>query len=139
MRNLHGPLNADWHSMPEGEGYFMQSNSVMRALRTFAALAWLAVLVTAAQSAQAQSPAPIGVWRGENSGDHIVVRADGSCSASGTVNVAGRCEWLPTSAGGILNLYYPMPLEPGRIGWSIIWINRNLIMVNGVERFHRRG
>jgi hypothetical protein len=121
----------------------MQSNTVVRILRTFAALACLVVLITAAQPAQAQeAPPPIGVWWGENSGDYIVLNADGSCSftaVSGTVYVAGSCDWLPSSAGGILTLYYPMPLEPGRVSWSIIWIDQNLMMVNGVERFHLVG
>ena len=118
----------------------MQSNTVVRLVRTFAALALLVVLITAAQPAQAQeAPPPFGVWWGENSGDYIVLNADGSCSftaVSGTVYVAGSCDWLPSSAGGILTLYYPLPLEPGRVSWSIIWIDHNLIMVNGVERFH---
>ena len=79
---------------------------------------------------------------GENSGDYLILNADGSCSftaVSGTVYVAGSCDWLPSSAGGILTLYYPLPLEPGRVSWSIIWIDQNLMMVNGVERFHRVG
>ena len=55
------------------------------------------------------------------------------------VKVAGRCEWLSTSTGGVLNLYYPMPLQPGRISWSVRWLDRNTILLNGVERFRRRG
>jgi len=121
----------------------MQANAVVRLLRTFAALACLVVLIAAAQPAQAQeAPAPFGVWWGENSGDYLVLYADWSCyftAVSGTVNVAGGCEWLPSSVGGILTLYYPMPLEPGRVSWSIVWIDQNLIMVNGVERFHLVG
>src|SRR5687768_12937486 len=118
----------------------MQSKAVARLLRTFAALALLVVLITAAQPAQAQeAPPPFGVWWGENSGDDLVLNADGSCSASCTVNVAGSCDWLPSSARAILTLYYPMPLEPGRVSWSIIWIDQNLMMVNGVEPFHLVG
>ena len=96
-------------------------------------------LIASAGAAFAQAPAPIGLWQGANTGDYIQVLGNGNCSASGMVNVAGRCEWLPTSTGGVLNLYYPMPLQPGRIGWSITWIDRNTILVNGVERFYRRG
>jgi hypothetical protein len=110
------------------------------------ALRWAVVVALSAappallpQAARAQSPAPVGLWQGANSGDFLMIQANGSCSARGTVNVAGRCEWLPSARGGILNMYYPMPLQPGRIGWSIIWIDRNTLMVNGVERFHRRG
>jgi hypothetical protein len=81
---------------------------------------------------------PYGLWRGENSGDYLLISQDGSCQASGAVNVAGRCEWLASSRGGVLNMYYPMPLRPGRIGWSVIWINRNTIVLNGVERYYRQ-
>jgi|GEM_PF-3552829 len=139
----HGGAQPLCEPKPFFGGYSMQSNTVVRLLRTFAALALLVVLITAAQPAQAQeAPPPFGVWWGENSGDYIVLNADGSCSftaVSGTVNVAGWCEWLPSSVGGILTLYYPMPLEPGRVSWSIIWIDQNLMMVNGVERFHLVG
>ena len=110
------------------------------ALRTLALPAVLvATTLLAGTSAQAQSPMPFGLWQGQNSGDYILIRNDRTCSASGMVNVAGSCEWLPTSAGGVLNMYYPMPLQPGRIGWSIIWINRNTLRINGVELFVRRG
>jgi hypothetical protein len=108
-------------------------------LRTVAALALLAApSLLASSTAQAQSPMPYGLWQGQNSGDYILINLDRTCSASGIVNVAGRCVWLSTSVGGVLNMYYPMPLRPGRIGWSVIWINRNLLRINGVELFVRR-
>lgn len=114
--------------------------SLARVLKLSArAIVIAAPLAVVSPSVLAQSPMPIGLWQGATSGDFIMIQANGSCSARGTVNVAGRCEWLPTSAGGVLNLYYLMPLQPGRIGWSIIWVDRNTLMVNGVERFHRRG
>jgi hypothetical protein len=112
--------------------------SFKHALRTVAALTLLAI-PNFSSGAHAQSPMPYGLWQGQNSGDYMLIRRDGNCSASGTVNVAGRCEWLPTSAGGVLNMYYPMPLQPGRIGWSVIWVNRNLLRINGVELFVRKG
>jgi hypothetical protein len=127
-------------SSQRGAGDPMVFMSFQRRLRTVSVLALLAapdLLVTS--SAQAQSPMPYGLWRGQNSGDYILIRRDGNCSASGMVNVAGRCEWLSTSAGGVLNMYYPMPLQPGRIGWSVIWVNRNLLRINGVELFVRKG
>jgi hypothetical protein len=115
-------------------------NSVARALRTSALAALvIAPTLTASHAALAQSPMPIGLWQGERSRDYLQINGDRSCSASGTVNVAGRCEWLPTSTGGILNMYYPMPLQPGRIGWSVQWLDRNTLLLNGVERFVRRG
>jgi hypothetical protein len=118
----------------------MICTSFKNVLKALVALAVVgAPTLFAATNAQAQSPAPIGLWQGQNSGDYIRINTNGSCSATGTVNVAGRCEWLPTSAGGVLNMYYPMPLAPGRIGWSVIWINRNTIRLNGVELFVRRG
>src|SRR5262245_9409153 len=114
-------------------------NSLARVLKRTALIASLAApSVATFHSAQGQAPAPFGLWQGERSGDYMLINADGSCSASGTVNVAGRCEWLPTSVGGVLNMYYPMPLRPGRIGWSVTWIDRNTLMLNSVERFIRR-
>jgi hypothetical protein len=114
-------------------------NSLARVLKLAALMGSLAAsFVATLQSAQAQAPAPFGLWQGQRSGDYILINNDGSCSASGTVNVAGRCEWLATSVGGVLNMYYPMPLQPGRVGWSVTWIDRNTLMLNGVERFVRR-
>ena len=118
---------------------FRSFKSFKRALRTIAVLFLLAAPnLLVSSTVRAQSPMPYGLWQGQNSGDYILINLDGSCSASGIVNVAGRCRWLPTSVGGVLNMYYPMPLRPGRIGWSVIWINRNLLRINGVELFVRR-
>jgi hypothetical protein len=105
-------------------------SSVLRTSVLAAAVA--APIAAAPQSAQAQSPMPIGLWQGQNSRDLIQINGDGSCSARGTVNVAGTCEWLPTSTGGVLNMYYPMPLQPGRTGWSVTWLDRNTLLINAV-------
>lgn len=86
----------------------------------------------------AQSPMPYGLWRGERSSDHILVRSNGVCQANGSVNVVGRCEWIPSYRGGILNIVYRMPLAPGRVGWSVMWADQNTIVLNGVENFRRR-
>ena len=92
------------------------------------------------QAAHAQgSPAPIGLWQGKNSGDYILVQVNGSCSASGSIKVAGTCTWSATSTGGVLTMTYPWTLAPGHIGWSIRWINRNTLLINNVEQFVRRG
>jgi hypothetical protein len=91
------------------------------------------------QVASAQSPAPIGLWQGLNSGDYIWVQANGACSAQGTVNVSGTCTWSATSTGGVLTMTYQWTIGPAHIGWSIRWIDRNTILVNNVEQFVRRG
>ena len=93
----------------------------------------------APQVATAQSTAPVGVWQGLNSGDYLNIQANGSCSATGHVNVAGTCTWNASAAGGILTMTYPWTIAPGHIYWNIIWINRTTILVNSVERFVRRG
>jgi len=90
-------------------------------------------------TAQAQSPAPIGLWQGMNSGDFIMVQATGACSASGSVNVAGNCTWNPTSTGGVLTMTYQWTIAPARIHWSIRWLGRDLLLINNVEQFARRG
>lgn len=85
------------------------------------------------------SPAPIGLWQGMNSGDYIMVQANGACSASGTVNVAGRCSWNATSTGGVLTMTYQWTIGPARIHWSVRWLGRDLLLINNVEQFARRG
>ena len=107
-------------------------------MKSLAGLSFAAAMLVP-QLAHAQSAAPIGVWQGLNSGDYLTIEANGTCGASGTVNVAGTCTWQSSSAGGILTMTYPMPLEPGHIYWNIIWVNQTTILVNSVERFVRRG
>jgi len=100
----------------------------------------LALLLAPSSVVEAQgSPAPIGLWQGQNSGDYMMIQANGACSASGTVNVSGSCSWNATSTGGVLTMTYPMPVAPGHIYWSIRWISRDVILVNNVEQFFRRG
>ncbi|MBX3501230.1 MAG: hypothetical protein KF889_17455 [Alphaproteobacteria bacterium] len=101
---------------------------------------FLIAQLTVATSALAQgSPAPIGLWQGMNSGDFILVQPNGACSASGTVNVAGTCTWNATSTGGVLTMTYQWTIGPARIHWSIRWLGRDVILVNNVEQFARRG
>jgi hypothetical protein len=85
------------------------------------------------------SPPPIGLWQGMNSGDYLMIQANGACSASGTVNVSGSCAWNATSTGGVLTMTYQWTIGPARIHWSIRWLGRDLILVNNVEQFARRG
>ena len=99
-----------------------------------------ALLLAPSPGAQAQgSPAPIGLWQGQNSGDYIMVQASGACSASGTVNVSGTCAWNATSTGGVLTMTYQWTIGPAHLHWSIRWISRDVILVNNVEQFARRG
>jgi len=53
------------------------------------------------------------------------------------VRVSGRCTWNPTSRGGILDIIYPMPLQPGHVRYSVVWVNRTTITVFG-DVFHKR-
>jgi hypothetical protein len=91
------------------------------------------------QAAHAQSRAPFGVWQGERAGAYLAIHRDGRCFAT-VVSVVARCEWRPNPdrSGGILTMYDTFLLQPGRIGWSLLWLNRNTLLVNGVERYVRR-
>ena len=113
-------------------------NSFANALRSCALAAGFGMCLVA--SAQAQSRAPFGVWQGERSGGYLWINRDGSCSGGNLVNIAGRCEWLPNKekTGGMLHIFYSPVIPPGRVGWSVLWLNRNTLLINGVERFFRR-
>jgi hypothetical protein len=100
----------------------------------------LAALLTAcaASVALAQSaPPPVGTWQGENTGDILQVLGDGSCSASGMVNVAGTCGWSPTATGGVLTMTYAGLPELANLYYNVTWIDGNTILLNSVERFFR--
>jgi hypothetical protein len=103
---------------------------------------WLALvaalLAIASQPAQAQSRLPFGLWQGERSGSLIQINRDWSCSASGTVNAAGPCQWLPRRTGGVLTIDHPSPFH-ARLRWSVLWLGRNTILLDGAERYFRRG
>jgi hypothetical protein len=98
-------------------------------------------LVVGSQSAQAQGREPFGVWQGERGATVLVINRDGSCSATAPVNAVGQCEWRPNPdrSGGMLTIYYTWIIQPSRVGWNLLWLNRNTLLVNGVERFVRRG
>lgn len=100
---------------------------------------WIPFAVIANSNlADAQSAPPIGLWEGLTSHDFLWLQPDGSCSASGTVNVSGSCTWNATATGGVLTMTYKWTIDYGHIGWSIRWLDRNLILVNNVEQFARR-
>jgi hypothetical protein len=98
-------------------------------------------LAFAPSPSQAQAaPAPIGHWSTTPPGEDLYVYQNGMCSflANGRVQVQGRCSWNPSSRGGILTITYPMPLEPGKVRYNIVWINRQTISVWGDVMHLRR-
>ncbi|MCW5746491.1 MAG: hypothetical protein KIT36_09860 [Alphaproteobacteria bacterium] len=105
--------------------------------------AWLSgvvlatIVLAAATPALAQAPPPIGHWRSRTSTAQLLVYQNGSCAFLGTQPVQGTCSWNASSRGGILTLQYPMPLEPGKIYFNIIWVNQTTITVFG-EYFYRQ-
>jgi len=91
-------------------------------------------------TARAQAaPSPIGTWANQTEG--LVVQQSGACAFlfNGKVTSSGTCKWENASAkGGILDLQYPMPLAPGHIYWSVVWVNQTTITVNG-DVFYKKG
>jgi hypothetical protein len=82
------------------------------------------------QTACAQgAAAPTGCWANEN----------GTCGFTnkGRVLYSGTCRWQASARGGILDLQYPMPLKPGHIRWSIVYLNQTTITVAG-EKFFKQ-
>jgi hypothetical protein len=96
-------------------------------------------LVAGASGARAQAPAPVGHWAGQ--GEDLYVYQNGMCAffANRRVVTQGRCYWQSTSRGGILTITYPMPLEPGKTRYNIVWINRTTISVWGDIMHLQRG
>ena len=93
----------------------------------------IATMLLNSLPAQAQAPMPFGRWRTSPPGEEMLINKDGTCAMfyQGTVSAQGVCTWNPSSKGGILTLTYPMPLEPGKIYWSVVWINRTTITIQG--------
>lgn len=87
--------------------------------------------------AGAQSPAPLGHWRSRTSAAQLIVYQNGSCAFLGSRPVQGNCTWNASSRGGILTLIYPMPLEPGKIYFNVVWVDQATISVFG-ELFSRQ-
>lgn len=81
--------------------------------------------------AAAQAPPPIGHWRSGTSASQLIVYPNGACAFLGGRPVQGSCSWNPSSRGGILTLVYPMPLEPGKIYFNVVWVNQRAITVFG--------
>jgi len=116
----------------------MTLEAVARSAMCAAVLATAFAFAPLPSEAQA-APAPIGHWSTSPAGEDLYVYQNGMCSflANGRVTVQGRCSWNPSSRGGILTITYPMPLEPGKVRYNIVWINRQTISVWG-DIMHRR-
>jgi hypothetical protein len=93
------------------------------------------------QTARAQaSPPPIGNWLNVNKTNGLVVEQNGVCGflVNGKAKWSGTCQWeTPSAKGGILDLQYPMPLQPGHVRWSVIWVNQTTITLDG-EAFYKQ-
>jgi hypothetical protein len=102
-------------------------------------LVWSAVALAIGQAttAAAQAPPPIGHWASRTSAAQLLVYQNGACAFLGARPVQGNCTWNASSRGGILTLFYPMPLEPGKIYFNIVWVDQATISVFG-EFFYRR-
>ena len=75
---------------------------------------------------------PCGRWATADRVEELDVFSTG-CRflVRGRTQFVGRCGWTPSSRGGILTIIYPMPLRPGRVRYSIVWINKTTITVFG--------
>jgi hypothetical protein len=108
--------------------------SILRASGLFS----LALTALAGSPAAGQSAPPFGYWVGEASGDGIYLAQDGTCAVSGSINMAGTCEWQASSIGGILTMTYPWVIAPGHLFWNIRYLSSNQMQVNQVEKFDQR-
>lgn len=106
----------------------------------FLAFACMMLGVMSSQTARAQgAAAPIGYWANAAKVNTLVVEQNGTCGFTnkGKVLYSGTCRWQASARGGILDLQYPMPLKPGHIRWSIVYINQTTITVAG-EKFFKQ-
>jgi hypothetical protein len=104
-----------------------------------AALLSLSIASTASAALAQTAPPPIGRWAQYAPGlEALNVYANGQCAFffRGKITVSGTCTWQGTSRGGILTITYPMPLTPGHVRYSIVWINNTTITVFG-DRMHK--
>ena len=108
--------------------------TVLKASTYVLAALWLA------PAAHAQdAPPPVGSWSTNPASEQLVVNANATCAFffMGRPTVSGSCSWTPMSAGGILDISYPMPLEPGHTRFNIVWLNQDSIQVSG-DVFYRQ-
>jgi hypothetical protein len=112
----------------------------LNALCVAFACALLGVMASQTAGAQAQ-PAPIGYWNNQGKTNSLVLEQNGTCGflVNGRAKWSGTCKWeTPSAKGGILDLQYPMPLAPGHIRWSVIYVNKTTITLDG-EAFYKQG
>jgi|HubBroStandDraft_1064217.scaffolds.fasta_scaffold645270_2 hypothetical protein len=117
----------------------------MKSVRSFLSLNTLCLAlllgVMSNQTARAQAaPPPIGSWLNVNKTNGLVVEQNGACGflVNGKAKWSGTCSWeTPSAKGGILDLQYPMPLQPGHIRWSVIYVNQTTITLDG-EAFYKQ-
>jgi len=107
-------------------------------MRLLGLLSFLALTLFPA-SAFAQAAPPIGYWVTADGGEKLLVGADAQCSfaATGAATWGGRCTWQSSSIGGILSVWYSTIGGPAAVRWSVIWVNRTTIKVDG-DVFYRR-
>lgn len=98
----------------------------------------LALLGESTQVQAQGAAAPTGTWQSTASPTRFVITPQG-CTMyfQGRVRVAGTCSWNASSRGGILTITYPMPLEPGHVRYSVVWVDTNNITIFG-EPFRRQ-
>ena len=104
------------------------------------AFACLLLGAMSVQTAIAQAAPPIGNWVNVNKTNGLVVEQNGVCGflVNGKAKWSGTCRWeTPSAKGGILDLQYPMPLQPGHIRWSVIYVNQTTITLDG-EAFYKQ-
>jgi hypothetical protein len=103
-------------------------------------LVLLLASVPSPSGAQA-APPPFGHWATSPPTEELYVYQNGLCAFyfQRRPRVQGRCSWDATSRGGILTITYPMPLEPGKVRYNIVWINRQTISVWGDIMHLQRG
>jgi hypothetical protein len=88
----------------------------------------------------AAAPPPVGYWVTADGGEKLLVQGNAQCSfaATGAATWGGTCGWQPSSIGGILSVWYSTIGGPAAVRWSVIWVDRNTIKVDG-DVFYRRG
>jgi len=101
-----------------------------------ATVAGLAGFTTLTGSAHAQAPLPQGHWKSA-AGEAYLLVSPPICSMESYAlgfTVAGGCGWQPTNVGAILTIVRS-GLGIGNVSWSVIWINRTNITLDGERYF----
>jgi len=111
----------------------------LSALCCLAACVLLGIMISIQPVVAQNAPAPIGNWVNQGKTNGLVVERNGTCGflVNGKAKWSGTCRWTPSARGGILDLQYPMPLQPGHIRWSVVYINQTTISVDG-EAFYKQ-